>query len=165
MHIGVNLAVNPVTFVVTILNVLLMYWFLKKMFFEKVETFMADRTNTVETQLKEAEDSRTSAKELKLKFQNQMETANIEGKKIVEEFKMKAAKLSDEMIEEAKREAGIIRERAKVDSNREMDRATEEIKKQIIALSMLAAAKSMGGQLDEAKHHGLIQEFINKVGV
>lgn len=163
--IGVSLTINPVTFIVTVINVLIMYFILKKILFEKVSNFMANRTNAVETDIKEAENSRKSANELKLKFENQMKTADIEGKKIVEEYKAKASKLSDEMIEEAKKEAALIRERAKADADREMDKAKDEIKKQVIALSMLAAAKSVGGQLDEAKHHDLIKDFINKVGV
>ncbi|MEF9935518.1 MAG: F0F1 ATP synthase subunit B [Clostridium sp.] len=165
MDIGVGINVTLETFVLTIVNVLILYWFLRKFLFEKVSTFMANRANAIESDIKEAKDDKSSAKELKLKYEAQMETAEVEGKKIVEEYKAKANKLSDEMIEEAKKEAALVRERAKADAEREMDKAKDEIKKQIIALSMLAAAKSMGGQLDETKHRDLIQEFIDKVGV
>lgn len=161
----VSLSVNPVTFVVTIINVIIMYLIIKKLLFDKVTGIMTSRTNAVETDIREAKESREAANELKLKFENQIKTADIEGKKIVDEYKVKAAKLSDEMIEEAKKEAALIRERAKTDANREMDKAKDEIKKQVIALSMLAAAKSVGGQLDEKKHHDLIKDFINKVEV
>lgn len=165
MHIGVNMTLNPVTFIVTIVNVIIMYFILRKLLFERVSSFMANRSNAIEADINEAKDSKEAANELKLKFENQMKTADLEGKKIVEEYKAKASKLSDEMLEEAKKEAALIRERAKTDAAREMDKAKEEVKKQVIALSMLAAAKSVGGQLDETKHHDLIKDFINKVGV
>ncbi|KMT22782.1 F0F1 ATP synthase subunit B [Clostridium cylindrosporum] len=161
----VSLTLNPATIIVTVINVLIMFVILKKILFEKVSSFMDARTNGIESKLKEASDDRAKAKELKLKFESQMKNADIEGKKIVEEYKVKASKLSDEMLEEAKKEAALIRERARIDAEREMDKAKDEIRKQIIALSMLAAAKSVGGQLDEKKHHDLINDFINKVGV
>lgn len=69
------------------------------------------------------------------------------------------------MLEEAKKEAGLVRERAKIDAEREKEKAKDEIKRQIITLSLLAASKSIGGQLDDEKHHMLIKEFINKAGV
>lgn len=165
MHIGVNLAFNPVTFIVTIINVLIMYFILKKFLFGKVSDFMANRSSSIEADINEAKSSKEEANELKLKYENQLKTAETEGKKIVEEYKVKATKLSDEMLEEAKKDAALVRERAKLDAKREMDKAKEEVKKQVIALSMLAAAKSMGGQLDEAKHHNLIKDFIDKVEV
>ncbi len=163
--IGVNLSVNPVTFVVTIINVIIMYFIIKKLLFDKVTNMISARTNEVESDNNEAAKSKEEARELKLKFENQMLTADAEGKKIVEEYKGKATKLSDEIIEEAKKEAALIRERAKADAEREMEKAKDEIKKQVIAISMLAAAKSVGGQLDEKKHHDLIKDFINKVEV
>lgn len=165
MHVGVNLTFNIVTFFVTIINVIIMYFILKKLLFERVSNFMSNRSNSIEANINEAETSKKEAGELKLKYENQLKTAEVEGKKIVDEYKAKATKLSDEMLEEAKKEASLIRERAKVDATREMDKAKEEVKKQVIALSMLAAAKSMGGQLDEQKHHNLIKDFIDKVEV
>ena len=112
-----------------------------------------------------AESNLESANIMKYKYENQLKAADFEGKKIVEEFKLKAQKLHEEMVEEAKKEAGLIRERGKIDAEREMERAKDEVKRQIITLSLLAASKSIGSQLDDEKHHALIKEFINKAGV
>lgn len=151
--------------VITILNFLILFWFLKKKLFAPVTKFMNDRTNSIQNKLEEARAKFDEATAMKANYEKQLSTADAEGKKIVEEYKLKASKLSDEMLEEAKKEAGLVRERAKIDAEREKEKARDEIRRQIVTLSLLAASKSIGEQLDEEKHHVLIKEFINKAGV
>ena len=157
--------INYGKIIISLINLGLLYWFLKKYYFEKLTTFMNNRTEAIQNNINTAALSLNEAEAKKLKYENQLKTADAEGKKIVEEYKVKAQKLSEELNEEAKKEAGLIRERAKIDAEREMEKAKDEIKRQIITLSLLAASKSIGEQLDAERHHILIKEFINKAGV
>jgi F-type H+-transporting ATPase subunit b len=157
--------INPVTIIFTIINAILIYWFLRKKLFVPVTTFMENRTNLISNQLEDAKQKQESASEIKTQYEQKLLSAEGEGKKVVEEYRAKALSMTDELIEEAKKEASLIRERARVDAEREMERAKDEIKKQVAILSLLAASKSIGEQLDENKHHVLIQDFISKVGV
>lgn len=157
--------INVGRIIVSILNLGILYWFLKKYFFGRLMTFMKNRTEAILSKMNLAASNLEEANAMKNKYEIQLKSADGEGKKIVEDYKLKAQKLSDEMHEEAKKEASLIRERAKIDAEREMERAKDEIKRQIITLSLLAASKSIGGQLDSEKHHMLIKEFINKAGV
>ena len=52
-----------------------------------------------------------------------------------------------------------------VDNSKEIEKAKEEIKNRIVELSLIAAAKAINDDLNEEKHHKLIMDFINKVGV
>lgn len=150
--------------IISILNLGILFWFLKKRFFGKLTSFMNNRSETIEGQMKLAAANLDDANSMKSQYEAQLNTADSEGRKIIEEFKQKAQKMSEEMVEEAKKEAGLIRERAKIDAEREMEKAKDEIKRQIVTLSLLAASKSIGGQLDDEKHHALIREFISKAG-
>jgi F-type H+-transporting ATPase subunit b len=152
------------TIILSILNLGILYWFLKKYFFGKLTSFMNNRSETIEGQIKLAATNFEDANAMKEQYDIQLKTADAEGKKIIEEFKLKAQKVSEDMLEEAKKDAGLVRERAKIDAEREMEKAKDEIKRQIITLSLLAASKSIGGQLDDEKHHTLIKEFISKAG-
>lgn len=149
----------------SILNLLVIYWFLKKKFFDRITNFMNNRTDSIQNNINSAKTKLQESESMKLQYETQLSNAEMEGRKIVEEFKIKAQKLSDEMTEEAKRQANIIRERSKIDAEREMENARDEIKRQIITLSLLAASKSIGQQLDAERHHNLIKEFIVKAGV
>lgn len=157
--------INLGTILFTMLNALLIYVILRKILFVPVTNFMNNRTNSIQNQIKEAEDKVNSANQLKAQYEAKISKAEADGKKIVDEYKAKASKLYDDMVEEAKHEAELVRERARVDAEREKEKARDEIKKQIITLSLLAASKAVAEQLDDEKHHALIEEFINKVGV
>lgn len=157
--------INAGTVIVSIINLGILYWFLRKYFFVKITNFMNSRTEGIQTKLNMASSGLLEADQIKFKYEVQLKSAHEEGKVIVEDNKLKAQKLMDDMIEEAKKEAALIRERAKIDAQRELDKAKDEIKRQIITLSLLAASKSIGDQLDDQKHHILIKEFINKAGV
>jgi F-type H+-transporting ATPase subunit b len=157
--------INYGKIIMSLINLGILYWFLKKYFFGKLTTFMNNRTQSIQSKIDTAELNLQSSTATKLEYEDQLKTADAKGKTIVEEYKVKAQRLNEEIIEEAKKEASLIRERGKIDAEREMERAKDEVKRQIITLSLLAASKSIGAQLDEAKHHALIKEFINKAGV
>lgn len=157
--------INVGRVIVSIINLGILFWFLRKYFFLKITGFMNSRSEGIQSKLTTAAAELKEADALKTKYEVQLRSAHDEGKAIVEDNKLKAQKLADEMLEDAKKEAALIRERAKIDAERELDKAKDEIRRQIITLSLLAASKSIGDQLDDAKHHALIKEFINKAGV
>lgn len=157
--------INLTTVVLTILNAILLYIYLKKYLFVPVTKFMSDRTNSIQNQIKDADSRLEESEKLRMEYESKIERSVYEGKGIVEDFKTKAMSISDEMIDEAKREAERIRERARIDAEREVERVRDEMRQQIVTLSLLAASKSIEEQINEEKHHALIKEFINKVGV
>jgi F-type H+-transporting ATPase subunit b len=157
--------INLYTVAFTIVNFIILYLFLRKFLFNRVQNFMISRSNAVEenisTAKKNVEESTNLKKEIKIKLQD----AQVEGRRIVDEYKSRANTLSDEIVSEAKKEAEGILERARVDSEREKEKAKAEIKEQIVTLSLLVASKSIRSQLDEEKHHEMINDFINEVGI
>jgi F-type H+-transporting ATPase subunit b len=151
--------------ITTILNVFILYWFLRRFLFKPVTGFMEKRTQSIETSIADAESNLKSSEEMKAEYESRLRTADEEGKQIVDEYRSKAHSRSEDIVGEAKKEADLIRRRAELDAQREMERAREDIRRQVIDLSMMAAARSIEGQLDERRHHELIRDFIDKVGV
>jgi F-type H+-transporting ATPase subunit b len=149
----------------TVLNVFIIYFFLRKILFVPVTKLMNDRTSAIEKQINEAEINLKESEEMKEKYNNILLQSESEGKSIVEEYKAKGLSLYDEIVEEARKEAEAIRQRARLDADREKEKANDEIRRQIVSLSLLAASKALESQLDREKHHVLIKEFINKAGV
>lgn len=149
----------------TILNTIILYLYMKKFFFNKVTDFMNKRQSSIEEKINQANINFDKANEMLLEYDQKLKQLEIDGKTIVEEYKKKAIKLYDEMIEEAKKEAGLIRDRARRDAEREIEKAKEDIKKQIVELSLIAATKAIGEEINDEKHHKFIMDFIDKVGV
>lgn len=156
---------NISTVIFTIINTLILYWFLRRLLFKPVTNFINNRTNSIEGNIKEAELKLQNAENLKVEYENKILELQNEGRRIVEEHKRKALALSENIIGEAKKESDTVRERARIDIERERERVKDEIKKQIIDLSILASSKAIEESLDEEKHHKLIKDFIDEVVV
>ena len=86
------------------------------------------------------------------------------GREIVEEYKVNAQNISQEIIDEAKKESIIIMDRSRVEIEREKEKAASEIKKQVIDLSLILSEKALEQHIDEKEHRRLIEDFIFKVG-
>lgn len=56
-------------------------------------------------------------------------------------------------------------ERAKKETEREKQKAEEEIKSQAIELAIMLSSKALETTIDEAQHRRLIEDFIAKVGI
>lgn len=159
------MSINITEILFTMLNTVIVFLILKHLFFNKISDFMKKRSDAVADKIKLADENYAKAEKLGREYEEKIASAEEEGKRIVEEYKSKANALYQSITEDAKNEAGLVRERAKIDAQREKDKARDEIKAQVIVLSLLAASKAIGEQLDEDKHHKLIQEFISKAGV
>jgi F-type H+-transporting ATPase subunit b len=148
----------------TVLNVLILYWFLRKKFFTPVLNLMDSRTKSIESQIQNAEEMVKQAQEMKMEYEKKLIESENEGKKIVQEYRDKAINLSNEIVNEANSEAELIKARANKDAEREREKAQEEIRRQVISLALMAASKAVDGQLDNNNQHILIKQFISKVG-
>ena len=84
---------------------------------------------------------------------------------IVEDYKVKAGKVSSDILKEAHEEAQTIVNRAKVEAEREKEKAADEIKGQVVDLAVLVSSRALEGSIDEEQHRRLIKDFIAKVGI
>lgn len=157
--------INLYTVAFTIINFLILFLFFRKFLFKRVQDFMYSRTSTIEENIRNAKNNLEESNNLKEESKKKLQNAKTEGRDIVEEYKSSANKLSQEMLSSAKKEAEGIIERARIDAEREKERAKEEIRSQIISLSLLVASKAIRVQLDEKKHHEMINDFIDEVGI
>lgn len=148
----------------TVLNMLILYWFLKKKFFKPVLNLMNSRTQSIESQIQNAEDMTKKAQELKAEYERKLIDAEDIGKKIVQEYRDKAINHSNEILDEANNEAELIKARAKKDAERERQKAEDEIRERVISLALIAASKVVNEQLGNKNQHAIINQFIAKVG-
>jgi F-type H+-transporting ATPase subunit b len=148
----------------TVLNMLILYWFLKKKFFKPVLNLMNSRTQSIENQIQNAEEMTNKAQELKAEYERKLVDAENIGKKIVQEYRDKAINHSNEILDEANNEAELIKARAKKDAEWERQKAEDEIRERVISLALIAASKVVNEQLGNKNQHAIIEQFISKVG-
>ena len=159
-----NLSINISTIILTIINFIILLFILKHFFSKPVNKIMDDRMNGINASIKNAKDNEEKAEISKNEKERLLFESKTKGREIVEEYKTNAENISQEIIDEAKKESSIIMERTRIEIEREKQKAESEIKKQVIDLSLVLSEKALGQHIDEKEHRRLIEDFIFKVG-
>jgi F0F1-type ATP synthase membrane subunit b/b' len=118
------MSINPYEIGFTILNTLILFFIMRRFFFKPIGDFMKKRTDSVQSKIQGANDNYAKAEKLGREYELKIASAETDGKKIVDEYKNKANALYQSITEDAKNEAELIRERAKIDAQREKEKAT-----------------------------------------
>ncbi|MBY0755740.1 F0F1 ATP synthase subunit B [Clostridium sardiniense] len=157
--------INIPEMIVTLVNLLILFWLVKHFAFDKVNKILKQRKDLIENTISKADEDLEKARILKLQNEREISSAKEEGKEIVSQYKTKADNVYKEIVEDARREAGTIIDKSKVEINRERTKAQAEIKTQAVELAVFLAEKALGDSIDEKKHRELIDDYISKVGM
>lgn len=148
----------------TIINVLILFWFLKKFLFVPVQTMMNNRTNEIANSITSAEEKNREADRILAEYSQKISEAQIEGREIVQRANITAEKRAEEIVEQAKDETQKIKDRAYKDIELEKDKAFRSIKTEVADMAVQAAEKLIGKTLDKETDKNLIDEVINEMG-
>ncbi|MBZ9685066.1 F0F1 ATP synthase subunit B [Clostridium estertheticum] len=152
------------TIIFTFINFIILLFILKRFLIKPVNKIMDDRQDGINTSIKKAKDDEEKAAISREEKDRLLHESKVKGREIVKEYKVNAENISQEIIDEAKKESIIIIERSRVEIEREKEKAQSEIKKQVIELSLVLAEKALEQHIDEKEHRRLIEDFIFKVG-
>ena len=152
------------TIIFTIINFIVMLLILKHFLLKPVNKIMDDRQNGINVSIKKAKEDEEKAEISRKEKEQLLLESKTKGREIVEEYKVNAQNVSQEIIDEAKKESIIIMDRTRTEIEREKQKAESEIKKQVIDLSLILSEKALEQHIDENEHRRLIEDFILKVG-
>jgi F-type H+-transporting ATPase subunit b len=159
-----NLTVNWITIIWTIINFIVLGLILRHFFIKPVNKIMDDRKDGINTSIKNAKDNEQKAEISRIEKDKLLHDSKTKGREIVEEYKVKAQSISQEIIDDAKKESVTLMDRSRVEIEREKEKAASEIQKQVIDLSLILSEKALEKHIDEKEHRKLIEDFIIKVG-
>lgn len=160
-----EMTIEPSKIIFAMLNFLALFLILKHFLFSSVTEFMKKRRDKIENDIESAKKDKEEAARLKVENEKLMINSTKEGKEIVEQYKKKAEKVYDEIVDNANEEAKMVKKRADLDIQREKEKAQQEVKEQAIELSIMLSEKVLEKSIDEKEHRRLIDEFIAKVGI
>ena len=146
----------------SIITVLVLILILKRFFFEKVKKFMDERKANVEEQFQKAEEAENQARE-KLDEYNEILAGAEKEKRVIIADAMENAKLqANSVLDEARKEAADIREKSRLQIEREKIAARKEIHNEVGDLAVQLAEKILESELDEDAQASVIDEIISK---
>ncbi|EHO82651.1 ATP synthase F0, B subunit [Eubacterium infirmum F0142] len=146
----------------SIITVLVLILILKHFFFEKVKKFMDERKAKVEEQFQKAEEAENQARK-KLDEYNEILAGAEKEKRVIIADAMENAKLqANSVLDEARKEAADIREKSRLQIEREKIAARKEIHNEVGDLAVQLAEKILESELDEDAQASVIDEIISK---
>jgi len=147
-----------------IFNFLLLFFIVKHFFYDKIKAFMEGRTNEISAEIDEAAKLKGEGEDYRSEYMEKLKNVDDEAREILRDATTKANEKRNEIVKHAEVEADRIFKRNQTEIHREKEKALEELKNEIVELSVLAAGKVIGQELDKEKHQMLIANFIEEAG-
>lgn len=157
-------AVEPATLIVTICNLFLQMFIIKKFFLDKVMKVLDDRRKAADQEISQAKEAKDEAMAIKETYEENMRQAKAEANEILNHAQKTAAARSEEIIGEAQAQAVRIKEKASADIAQEKKNALNQVKDEISGIAMAIAEKVVERQLNEDDHEKLVNQFIDNLG-
>ena len=141
-------------------NVFILYIILRKFFWEKIKKFMDDRAAAVQDAIDAAEAVNKRADEKMASYSKRIANVEEEGREIIKASKQQADAQAQIIIEEARKQASDIIAKAERTIEQERIAATEEMRKEIASIAMLAAEQIVGKEIDNVGQDAIIDQVI-----
>lgn len=158
------ISVNVWQILISLCNLLLLFFVIKKFLFAPVNRIFEARRADINKTYTEAEDAKAAAESARTTYEERLSAVREEGGAILRDAKVRAERLSEDMITEARAEADAIRARAEADIRQEKKKAKSELHDEISTLSVELAGKILEREIDEDAQQKLIDSFLADLG-
>lgn len=152
------------TLLFQIINTLVLFLLLRHFLFVPVKEMIEKRQNMITDQLDDAEAKNVDAENLIAEYDEKLSHIEEKGRQMTREAALKAEARASEIIKDAEKDAELIKKRAEKEIEREKLKAVNELKEDIVSLSLLAASKVLEKDIDQNQHKTLINQFLDEVG-
>ena len=142
------------TIAFSIINILVLFLFLKKFLFGRIQNIMDQRATAVQADLDQAKASKEEAHQLRQQYEDTLSGAKQEASTIIANARTAAKEQGNQITEQAQKE---------IDAERQNTLAGAQ--KEIADLALAAAAKLVEGKMDDAENRNLVDAFLKEEGV
>lgn len=156
--------INVYTIVFQLINIAVLFFFLKRFLFKPLEVFLENRRESIRSQLEEAQKQSQKADDLYNEYKHKLDNSRDEIYHLLQSAKKEAEDLRKAKIDQASREAEGLIARAKEEIERQKKQVSTELLEKTVDLSLMAASKILEEHLSPKEHHVLINQAIEKMG-
>lgn len=156
--------VNLWAIIISLLNLVILFLFLKKFLFRPVTRVMAERRARVDAILTDAEAAREAAEADKTAYAERLGQAEADAAEVIRRATATATRESDAILATAREHAAAMKRQAEADIAQERKKAVNELKGEISAISLSIAEQVVAREVKPDDHHAMIDAFIRDVG-
>ncbi len=148
----------------TVINLLILYFLVKKFLFKPVKKIIEAREKEIEKQYEDAKAVTNEANEIKMEYEASMVEMEAEKVSIIKEARNKASLEHDNIVANAKEEAEKIIAQANVTAKKEQEKRMIQVQTEIADLVVTATAKMVASKTSADEDRALYNQFIAKMG-
>ncbi len=158
------ISVNLWHILISLANLALIFWFVKRFLFGPIRNMLNARQADIDHRYAAADEAQRAAEEDRRLWDEKMQGADARAESIIKDATDTAKFRAEQIVSEAgERAEGIVR-RAEAEAQLERKKATEGIKREIVDVSAALAEKMLEREVNEDDHRALIDSFIDKIG-
>ena len=151
------------TILAQMLNFFILVWILARFAFKPLVSMMLERKERIAKDLADAQAARNEAEQFKADYAAQIANARQEAQQIVEKAVQQAEATTREQLAVAREQIEHEKERARQDIVNERDRAMNNLRNEVIFLSVAMATKVVAKDMDSETNTKLIEDAIAKL--
>jgi F-type H+-transporting ATPase subunit b len=153
-------SINPGLTIWTLVVFGILLFALAKTAWPAILKVVEEREARIRGQIEAAEKANAEAQRLLQEYQGQLAQARTEAQELMAQGRVAGEKLREEMIAKGRSEQDELLERARREIALERDRAVAELRREAVELSIAAATKVIGRNLDSEADRRLVQEYL-----
>ena len=160
---GSLIDVNPGLIFWTWVTFIALMIVLYKVAWKPILASLKQREDGIKDSLNKAEEAKLDAEKILKENQASLAKAEEESKKVIEQSRLFAENLKEQMIKDSKVQAKKLIEEAAAEIDRKKNAAFDELKNQIADISIQAAEKILKQNLDADKNKIIVDKYISDI--
>lgn len=152
------------TILFTIINLLILYLFLRKFLFGRVNAVLEQRQNLIQEQLDTAETQKKQAQELEQQYQQKLSGVQQEAAAILSDAKNQAQKMYDEQMAQAQAQTRQLETESEARLANQRQEMLRSVRKEVAQLAVLTASQVARQELDQDTDRAMVDQFLSEAG-
>ncbi len=157
-----GLGINLSSLIAQLINFGLLLVLLRMFAYKPVMNMLDQRAEKIKESMDHAETVKKSAEEADVEVAKRIEEASHEGQKIIKQAMEAGEAARTKAMQQAKEDAKVLVEKARVEIQRERNEVVEELRKEVSDLAILAAGKVVSRSMDKEEHRRMIDEILRE---
>lgn len=158
------ISVNLWQILISLANLALIFFGVKKFLFKPVQKMLDKRQGEVDAQYAAAEQAAEDARADKAQWADRLQLADEEAAARIQAADATAREHGDRIVADAKDKAEDLLRRARTEAELEKKKAEATIKEEIVVVSTELAQKMLEREISAADHQQLIDAFLGEIG-
>jgi len=157
-----SIGINPQLLVAFLINFLILFGLLTAVLYKPILKMLDERQAKIKESLEQAEKIKEQTSRSEEQIKAAIEAARKEGQVIIAQASQIADKIKEEAKDGARKEADIIINKAKDEIKLERDKSIADLRTEFANLTVLAAEKVIKESVDAKKHRKLIDDVLEE---